>query len=180
MKIKRLILASAALFAVAATAHAADGTITINGSIVASTCKINGGSGNVTVPLPSLRSTALSSVGAVGGRTPFTLSLTDCTTSDGSPMKVGAYFEPGSSVDLASGRLNADTGADAATGVQINLLNDQQQQIKVGSAGNQNSQLVDIGTDGKATLNYFAEYYASDAVTAGAVNSRVQYSLTYQ
>jgi len=40
--------------------------------------------------------------------------------------------------------------------------------------------LVTIAPDGTATLNYFAEYYASDAVTAGTANSKVQYSLVYQ
>ncbi|MGU7771925.1 fimbrial protein [Burkholderia sp. MR1-5-21] len=172
------LLASAGLVMIASNAHAADGTITINGSILQSTCKINGGAtGDVTVDLPKIRSTALSSVGAVAGRTPFTLALSECGSTGG---KVGVFFETGANVDASSGRLTLDAAADAAKGVQINVLNDQQQQIKVGSAGDQNSQVVDIAADGTATLNYFAEYYASDAVTAGSANSKVQYSLTYQ
>lgn len=172
------LLASAGLMMITSAAHATDGTITINGSILQSTCKINGGTtGDVTVNLPKLRSTALPSVGSVGGRTPFTLALSECGTTGG---KVGVYFEPGANVDASSGRLTLDAAADTAKGVQINVLNDKQQQIKVGSAGDQNSQLVDIAADGTATLNYFAEYYASDAVTAGTANSKVQYSLVYQ
>ncbi|WP_226118695.1 fimbrial protein [Burkholderia sp. AU33545] len=182
MKILSMMLASIGI-AAASAAYASDGTITINGSVVASTCTINGGQGDVTVNLPTVATTALASPGTVAGRTPFTLALTNCTTGNGSPTKVGVAFEAGANVDLTTGRLKLNAGSEAApaaSNVQINVLNDQQQPIKVGFQGDQGSQMVAIGNDGSATLNYFAEYYATGAVTAGAANSKVQYSLTYQ
>ncbi|WP_322065017.1 fimbrial protein [Burkholderia ubonensis] len=175
-----IALTSAGLMMAASSAFASDGTITVKGSITSSTCKINSGSNDVTVNLPQVRTAALASVGAVAGRTPFQMSLTDCPTASGSPSKVGVYFEPGASVDLTTGRLIPDAGTGKATGVQVNVLNDQQQQIKIGSASS-NSQMVAVDDKGSATLNYFAEYYAKDAtVAAGSVNTRVQYSLIYQ
>ncbi|WP_241026131.1 type 1 fimbrial protein [Burkholderia sp. Tr-20390] len=177
-----VMLASVSIVA-ASAAYASDGTITINGSVVSSTCKINGGQGDVTVNLPKVATTALPAPGTVAGRTPFTLALTNCTTGNGNPTKVGVAFEAGANVDQATGRLTLDAGteaAPAASNVEINVLNDRQQPIKVGFQGDQGSQMVAIGGDGSATLNYFAEYYANGAVTAGAANSKVQYSLTYQ
>ncbi|WP_174948989.1 fimbrial protein [Burkholderia lata] len=174
------LLTSAGLMAATSSASASDGTIQIDGLITPSTCKINGGANNIAVVLPTVRATALASVGAVAGRMPFTLALTDCPTSTGSPTRVGVYFEPGPTVNLASGRLIPDRGTGKASGVEVNVLNDQFRQIKIGSA-NPDSPLTNIDTGGNATLNYFAEYYAKDAVVeSGLVNTRVQYSLVYQ
>lgn len=181
-KILSALLVSAGLAAVASTAQASDGTITFNGAVIASTCKVNGGNGDVTVTLPHVGSNTLAAAGAVAGRTPFTLSLSGCATGTGNPAKVGAFFEAGANVNQSTGRLTLDAGtADApgAKNVELNVLNAQQQPIKVGFQGDQNSQIVDIGSDGTATLNYFTEYYATDAAVAGAANSRVQYSLMY-
>ncbi|WP_321872697.1 fimbrial protein [Burkholderia ubonensis] len=179
---KITMMMSAAGLAIMAmnAAHASDGTITFNGSVVATTCKINGGNGDVTVNLPKVGANTLAAAGATAGRTPFTLALTGCTPGEGNPAKVGVVFESGANVDQTTGRLNLDAGTGAATNLQINVLNAQQQPIKVGFPGDQNSQVVAIGTDGSATLNYFAEYYATGTAKAGAANSKVQYSLTYQ
>lgn len=64
--------------------------------------------------------------------------------------------------------------------MQINVLDDQQKLVPIGAQTGASTQLVDIDADGNAKLNYFAEYYASGAVKAGDVNSRVEYSLIYQ
>ncbi len=176
-KILSALLVSAGLAATAA--HAADGTITFTGNVIASTCNVTGGS-DFSVPLPKVSTTALTDTGSVAGRTPFTIALTG-RAGDDAPTKVRAVFEAGSNVDIATGRLNNDTGEGKATNVQVNLLNNSQQPIHIGAAeGSQNSPVADISADGTATLNYFAEYYASAKPTAGAVNTKVQYSLTYQ
>ncbi|KVM54583.1 fimbrial protein [Burkholderia ubonensis] len=174
-----LLIAAGATLSTAA--HASDGTISFNGQVIASTCKVDGASsGNFTVPLPPVSTNALAAVGNVAGRTPFSLSLSGCTVGEGNPVKVGVLFEAGANVDQTTGRLTLDKGDGKAQGVQLNVLNAQQKQIPVGSQNGQNTELVDIGSDGKAKLDYFAEYYASGAVTAGDVNSRVEYSLIYQ
>ncbi|KVT47654.1 fimbrial protein [Burkholderia ubonensis] len=177
--------AAVAVFASMSPAMAADGEIAFNGKVLSTTCTISAGGGatggkNLTVKLPSVSAGALAAAGDVAGRTPFSIQLSGCT---GDSTKVSTVFESGSTVDSASGRLNlVSAGADdtVAANVQINLLNESQQPIKAGLAGSQqNSQVVAL-TDGGATLNYFAEYYATGKATAGSANSRVQYSLDYQ
>ncbi|KVN49788.1 pilus assembly protein FimA [Burkholderia territorii] len=174
-----------ALAVAAAPAMAADGEIAFNGKVLSTTCTIGAGGGatgnkNLTVKLPSVSASALANAGDVAGRTPFSIQLSGCT---GDSTKVSTVFESGSTVDSASGRLNlvsAGEGDAVASNVQINLLNDAQDPIKAGLAGSQqNSQVVEL-KDGGATLNYFAEYYATGKATAGSANSRVQYSLDYQ
>ncbi|KHK59325.1 fimbrial protein [Burkholderia sp. A9] len=172
-----LLVAAGAAFSSAA--HAAEGTINFNGKIIASTCSVEGGS-DLTVPLPPVSTKALADVGSVAGRSAFSLALKGCTVGDENPVKVGVIFENGTNVDGSSGRLKIDSGEMAAEGVQINVLDDQQNLIPIGAQTGANTQLVDIDSDGNAKLNYFAEYYASDAVKAGDVTSRVEYSLIYQ
>ncbi|KWE48669.1 fimbrial protein [Burkholderia ubonensis] len=177
------LLLIAAGATISTTAHASDGTISFNGKVIASTCKVDegGSSGSFTVNLPPISTNALAAVGNVAGRTPFSLSLSGCTVGEGNPVKVGVVFEPGANVDQSTGRLTLDKGTDKAQGIQLNVLDAQQQRIQVGSSTATNApQSADIGSDGKAKLDYFAEYYASGAVTAGDVNSRVEYSLIYQ
>jgi major type 1 subunit fimbrin (pilin) len=172
-----LLVAAGAAFS--STAHAADGTVNFNGKIIASTCSVEGGS-DLTVPLPPVSTKALADVGSVAGRSGFSLALTGCTVGDDNPVKVGVIFENGTNVDQSSGRLEIDSGDKAAEGVQINVLDAQQKLITIGTPTPANTQIVDIDANGKAKLNYFAEYYASGAVKAGDVASRVEYSLIYQ
>ncbi|MDN7427351.1 fimbrial protein [Burkholderia sp. AU16741] len=172
-----LLVAAGAAFS--STAHAADGTVSFVGKVIASTCSVDGGS-DLTVPLPPVSTTALTDVGSVAGRSAFSLALKGCTVGGENPVKVGVIFENGANVDQSSGRLTIDTGAKAATGVQINVLDDQQKLIPIGAQTSASTQIADIDAEGNAKLNYFAEYYASGAVKAGDVNSRVEYSLIYQ
>lgn len=177
--------AAVAIFASMSPVMAADGEIAFNGKVLSTTCTIGAGGGatgdkNMTVKLPSVSVSALSNAGDVAGRTPFSIQLSGCT---GEATKVSTVFESGSTVDSASGRLNlVSAGAEdnVASNVQISLLNDAQEQIKAGLASSQqNSQVVAL-KDGAATLNYYAEYYATGKSTAGSANSRIQYSLDYQ
>ncbi|MCA8037555.1 type 1 fimbrial protein [Burkholderia arboris] len=186
MKIKKsthalsMILAATGL-AAASAAHASDGTIQFTGSVIASTCKVsNGTGGDIPVALPKIGTNTLATAGKTAGRTPFTLVLEGCTSGGANPTKVGVVFESGSNVNQSTGRLTLDTDEGAASNVEISVLNDKQSPIRIGAMGDQGGQLVAIAADGKATLNYFAEYYATAAATAGQANSKVQYSLTYQ
>lgn len=173
------------------TAHAADGTITFTGNVTAATCKIDGAAAGTTsnkaVAMPTVSTGALNAAGAVAGRTAFGFKLTGCAvdteTSKGNPTKVQVGFENATNV-TADGKLSLDKGtaeAPAATNVVLQVLNDQQNPIKVGAnAPDQNSQVVSIGSDGSAQLNFFAEYLATGAAVGGSANSKVQYSIVYQ
>lgn len=92
-------------------------------------------------------------------------------------------FEPGPNVNLETGRLKL-AGADAAGNVEIGILNDKYEPIKIGAEGfAQGAQIADIDTaeggTGTATLQFAAQYVATGAVTGGSANSFVTYSLIY-
>ncbi|EXT38656.1 fimbrial family protein [Acinetobacter sp. 25977_6] len=162
-----------------ANAQAADGTITINGLVTDKTCDIVTPAGkDFTVTLPTVSKQTLAAAGNVAGRTPFQIKLANC--SEG---KVATYFEPGATVDFNTGRLlNQD--ATGAKNVNVQLLGSNNQVIPVLAAGangaQANSQWVDVAKAGSADLNYYAEYYATGASTAGKVNTSVQYTIIYQ
>lgn len=182
-------LISALLLAGAATASqfafAADGTITFSGNVIAQTCTINGsgnhndtGANNFTVTLPTVSTSALATAGQTAGRTPFNIALTACTQKSGN---VHAYFEPGPTVDTATGNLVLTGRPGDATNVEIGLLNNDLSAVKVGAADvSQNSKSVPISSAGAATLSFFAQYVATGVATAGAAESSVMYTLVYQ
>ncbi|CAE6868896.1 Major fimbrial subunit SMF-1 [Paraburkholderia nemoris] len=169
------LLAAASIAMLAPAAHAADGTITFNGSVVGTTCTINSGTPNFSVTLPPVSTSALATAGATAGLTPFSIALTACSGGTGNAT---AYLEPGPTVDTATGQLIVAAGG--ATNVEIGLLNSKNQPIVAGAAtGSQNTDLVSIAS-GSATLNMYAQYVAMGAATAGAANSTIQYTISYQ
>ena len=176
---KKLALIAALSVVGIANAQAADGTITINGLLTDKTCDIVTPAGkDFTVTLPTVSKQTLAAAGNVAGRTPFQIKLANC--SEG---KVATYFEPGATVDFNTGRLlNQD--ATGAKNVNVQLLGSNNQVIPVLAAGadgaQANSQWVDVAKAGSADLNYYAEYYATGASTAGKVNTSVQYTIIYQ
>jgi major type 1 subunit fimbrin (pilin) len=189
MKIKspRSIFAcgfGATLIILSAQAWAADGTITFEGSIDASSCTIEatGGGASFTVQLPQVGAQALSAAAQTAGDTPFSIRLSGCSDVAGI---VWTNFEAGTAVDTATGRLNNTATIAGADNVQIQLLNASDgSPIVVGAPPtSQNSHGIalvpdaDVATEGVATLNYFARYYATGVATAGSVSSIVTYSL---
>lgn len=180
MKTKLLNLLAVTGIAMASpSAFAADGTITINGSVTASTCTVSSsaGSNDFTVTLPKVSTSNLSAAGKTAGRTAFDITLSACNPDTGN---VRAHFESGSTVDPASGRLITTTGTGASSNVQIHLTNADGSSIVAGApAATQNSKTAALAT-GAATLRYAAEYYATGASTAGTANSSVTYSIVYQ
>ncbi|AIO44528.1 fimbrial protein [Burkholderia cenocepacia] len=181
-KITTLMSAVALATGVAANiAHASDGSINFQGAVIASTCKISNvaADGNLAVMLPDVGTGQLSAAGMSAGRTPFSFQLTGCSTSADAPTLVGVSFEAGPSVNLATGRLKPIDMPNPASNVELALLNDKYQPIKVGADyTEQNSQAVSI-VDGGATLQYAVEYVATGVATAGDASSYVTYSLVY-
>lgn len=170
-----VLFAACALLALPLASNAADGEVQITGTITANTCDITTGTGGVhTVTLPTVMASTLSDAGETAGRTPFTVQLANCSPDSGN---VALYFEPGTNTDMATGRLS-NTGT--ATGVQVGLLNGSMVPIELNqsSASLQNSQTVSIAS-GSATLNYFAEYYATGAAGAGSVSTSTFFSIVY-
>lgn len=172
-------IAASGLCAFLPAAHAADGTISFEGRVNGTTCKVSGsgGSNDFTVTLPPVSAGSLASAGSSAGRTQFTLALSGCSPQTG---MVQTSFEPGPSVSRLTGNLIPDTGAGAATNVEVGLLNDKFEKIKAGvPLESQNSQTAIIA-GGAAYLTYHAQYESKGSATAGAVQTRVQYTMIYQ
>ncbi|SPB12853.1 fimbrial protein [Caballeronia novacaledonica] len=187
---KRIILAAAlvSMSVVALTsmnAHAADGTIAITGAVSDSTCSINGAASgtpaNISVTLPVVNVSALSAAGATAGTSnlgDITLSLSGCS---GAATKAVARFENGPTVDQSSGYLVNQSMGSPAGNVEVRLLNAQMQPINI--LTNANNDVASNGatiSGGVATLNYFAQYFATGKATPGLVSTSVQYTMQYQ
>lgn len=163
---------------------ASSGTITFNGELTDTTCKVdvNGQGENALVKLPTVSITELTQDKATAGRTSFNLNLTECVIgSTNGKTKVSAFFQPGVTVDLATGRLKNVNGS--ATNVELQLL-DASSNFDVINIGNTDQvdamAYVDISTAGEATLPYAVEYYAVAQTTPGTVTSSVVYNLQYK
>jgi len=153
------------------SAMAVDGTITVTGTVNASSCKINGANSPaaINVTLPTVSTTSLNAAGAVAGRTPFSLALSGC----GALTSAKTFFEPGPTI-LADGNLKNGGGA---TGVEVQLLDNSFNAINLTNGGPQTATAL---TSGAATINYYAQYYANAAAGAGSVSTSVQFTMLYQ
>jgi major type 1 subunit fimbrin (pilin) len=184
MKKQALIIALLAAFGFAGAAQAADGTVTFNGQLTSVTCTVHGGaagaaSGDFTVALPTLSTTALAAQGAVAGSTGFNIVVggagdTGCT--DGT--KASVHYEASSPlIDPASGNLNLAAGS-TATNVQVQITDAGAANAPINLFTNTTSTPVVIANN-TATLPFAAQYFATGAATAGTVSSNVQYSIAF-
>ena len=145
-------------------------------TVVASTCNIT----SPTVTLPPISTRALQA-GQVAGSTAFSITMTGCQS--GSPDAVSVFS--GSGIDTTTGYL---TNTGTATNVEVQLLNGAGSTSQTAgtpillnqSGSAQNSGIFNI-TSGNATLNYYAQYVATNAAAAGAgtVKSTVAFTIYY-
>ncbi|WP_165418486.1 fimbrial protein [Dyella amyloliquefaciens] len=163
------------------SAQAADGTITVSGTVASTTCTITGSAGvgsAVTVQLPTV-STSAFSTSNVAGRTAFQLNLASCDPSLAS--KTAVSFFDGANIQ-SDGNLKNIAATNPAGGVEVQLLNaDDASAIVLNNltTATQNSHGATI-TGNAATLKYFAQYYKSGTVGAGSVNTTVNFTINYQ
>lgn len=171
---KKLVLAMCVGLGMSGAAYAADGVVQITGQINGNTCQVNGTANGtlatVNVTLPTVSKSALAVKGATAGTTPFVLNLSQCTGTTAKTL-----FELGSTVDQSTGNLVNQANGGAAN-VQVGLLNSSFQPINI--TNNSASQSVSIANNA-ATLNYYAQYVATGAASAGAVNTSVMFSMQY-
>lgn len=181
------IAAVLGLAAISAQA-ASTGTITFNGELTDTTCEVDieGQGSDATVTLPTVGINELAAAGDVTGRTAFNMNLSKCSIGTAGHSTVAAFFQPGSTVDLSTGRLKNMTGN--ATGASLQLL-DPSNNYAVINVGNtdqvNNTAYVAINTSagaglGSAQLPYAVQYYAESLTTAGTVSSSVVYNLMYK
>lgn len=176
----------ASLMSVGAYA-ASTGTITFTGELTDTTCEvdINGQGSDANIILPTVGVNELVQAGDITGRTSFNMNLSNCVIgADNAKNKVATYFQPGSTVDLSTGRLiNQSPSTATATNVELQLL-DPSNSYAVINIGNTdqiaNTAFTEIKADGTAFLPYAVEYYAIGQTTPGPVTSSVVYNLMYK
>lgn len=163
---------------------AGTGTIIFNGELTDTTCDVdvNGQGADATVTLPTVSVNQLVAAGDVTGRTSFNMNLSNCVVGTiGGHTKVATFFQPGTTVDLGTGRLKNTTGS--ATNASLQLL-DASNSFAVINEGNTDqvtdTAYVTIASDGTALLPYAVEYYAEGTTTPGTVTSSIVYNLMYQ
>ncbi|WP_426270668.1 fimbrial protein [Dyella kyungheensis] len=151
-------------------------------TITLPTCTITAGN-NQTVTLPTVDTSQLAAAGKTAGMTPFSIAVTGCP--DGVDI-ASNVFNNGTVSNTTGNLTNTITGNGGAKNVQVQLLNGPGSSLsgalnlsKTSSAAAQNSGTFDV-VNNAVTLNYYAQYYAAAAVTAGAVSVSIKYNITYQ
>jgi major type 1 subunit fimbrin (pilin) len=183
MKKRILSTMIAGLSMFAAHAAAAQSTITFSARVLGATCSIHGGApdspADLTVTLPSVRTTDFADDGTTTGITPFSIYVggngeTGCI--DGTIVNV--HFDPNSPrVNPDTGYLVVDPGAGAATGVEIQILNTRNVPIDLWYKPDSPQYTV---ANNSAVIPFSARYVStSKNVTAGSANSSVLYSIAY-
>src|ERR1700754_2677360 len=122
LRLSTLVLVAGGLFGIASlNARAADGTITIQGSVSDTTCSITGAASgtpaDISVTLPTVQAGSLASAGAVAGTSnmgDIQMVLSGCS---GAATRAVARFENGTTVDQSSGYLKNMSGRNAAQNV---------------------------------------------------------------
>ncbi|AFK61991.1 fimbrial protein [Advenella kashmirensis WT001] len=174
MKFQKLFLAVAAIVG-CSSVFAFDGTINITGKVTDQTCQVKTGTEQLSVRLPEVGTASLNAANQTAGATLFTIKLQNCNPGNGNVL---AYFEPGNTI-VGSRLINTSTN-NAAGNVEVQLLNNNHQPIDLSqnSASAQSSTSAPVnGTE--VSLDYYAQYFATAAATAGEVTSTVNYTIVY-
>ena len=168
----RIVMIAICLMPVFAKAN--NGTINFTGRIVPSTCSINFGKADLTVPLGDVSAADLATPGVRAGKKEFSIELTGCS---GAGTKVAAKFDS-PDANLVSGRLKLDASS-AASGVEIAIYDATDAHNKMGDQPPASaSQTLSSGT---AVLKYSAWYVATgDALVPGTANATATYTLVYE
>jgi major type 1 subunit fimbrin (pilin) len=134
-----------------------------------------------TVQLPTVNTSLLSSAGAVTGITSFQITVSCDDTNDtpnsiDDPLRVYATFDSSLNVDSATGNLIIDAGTQAATNVQVQILNEDNSVVNLADGG---------ATTQRSPLRYtilwtfYAQYYATGQATSGSVNTYTTFTIVY-
>ncbi|MDF3202863.1 fimbrial protein [Pseudomonas sp. 1912-s] len=196
MKTLKLALLTSAIFALANTALAADGTINFTGEITAASCVASSGAGtsvggdidnqivDVNLGKVSLDSlTGSAGGGIVGGKT-INLNL-DCGNTAAGLTTVKLGFDPmaGSGIDQKNNSLLKTTGT--AKGVGIGMYDANNKLINLSANEAYSSALVKSGEDENAkytaNLTMRAAYVANgDDLEVGTAFGTLPFTLSYE
>lgn len=173
----QIILASALCFTpLSVLADGEQTTITINGYIVDNTCVVSEESLKIPVDLQTNNAKDFFRVGTTGPAQPFSIILAPCGQQVGD---VKVQFS-GVADDTNTDLLKINSGNGTASGVGIELLDNQQQQIALNSDFSSLTAVsLEPGTTN--TLTYYARLMSTHyPVGAGAVSATATFTLEYQ
>jgi type 1 fimbria pilin len=138
-------------------------------TFVSSSCSVVTNPINVT--LPTISTTALGSVGATAGTTPFNISL-NCTGAAG--MSVSLELDANGTASGIQGVLTPTSGSSAGVGVQV--LDQTSTAVTFGTAVSEGTTPV-----GQMNIPFSARYYQTKAtLTPGTLAASATFTLTYQ
>lgn len=175
---KETSLLALAIVALSGTAYGADGSVTVTGRVVSTTCELEKQSHNIAVYLETVGANSLIMAGDEAGKQPFKIQIRGCSEQE----RVGVTFEVADGIVGPDGALpNVAPLASRATNVGVALYNNGHgfdSRINL-SNGSNITQIVQTDA-GAAELAYAAGYYATGTVTAGEVIGRAKFSVVYQ
>ncbi|KAF6661929.1 type 1 fimbrial protein [Pantoea sp. EKM101V] len=179
---KKIAFLSASVMSVlfASQAFASNNTITFQGRVDSQTCTVtvNGNTAKPTVLLPTVNVDALKESGSTAGQTTFDIGITGCNDSD-TATTVSTLFN-GNSVSAKGNLSNVAAADEAAQNVEIQILNTKGGAIdfNLGQFNGEGDLLLAAG-EKDASATYTAQYYATQAASAGAVEASLQYAVSY-
>lgn len=178
---KLAIALSAALsLGAAASAHAADATITFTGKVVASTCSVDiGGGGNTAaVALRQINAGAFKTDDTVGS-TPFTITLqADTGTATCSKDNARLYIDTATSDLTADGMIDNTVGTDPTSAV-VKLLDADDGNRVIDLSNSSDASLVRAKASSKFEYNLIARYHNPTAadLTEGNFSGRLSFDV---
>ena len=168
-RLNKISLGMALLFASASTL-AYDGTVNFNGEIVDNACAVSGTTGNSMIVLMDAvnKSSFSSGRGVVAATTPFTLTLTNCPTTNARVRFEGTQ---------ADGYPDALAISGGAKGVGIQLYNQDMSKLPLYTASN----YYQLQEENEANeLNFYASYVATGAaIEPGPANASANFTISY-
>jgi type 1 fimbria pilin len=145
-------------------------SISAGTTVALPTCTINSDSQNLAVSLPGITANTLTGKGSSTGLTAFNINL---TCQNGANLSVTMTSTQSTT---PAGVMTNATGRNTATGVGVQLLDQNQDPIVWNSA-----QPVVSASSSAISLPYYAQYYqTTNTVTAGSVSAKVTFTVNYQ
>jgi type 1 fimbria pilin len=150
------------------------GSLTLNAVTVnMSSCNVTAASASLSVTLPPIVASQLSTTGSVAGQTSFPIQYT-CAAGWSLYMTMSTT-NPGTATGVIMPSTSCSAGTPA-TNVGIQLLQPSQQPVTFNTAQSLGSSL-----SGTQTFTYYAQYYATGSpVSAGAVCGTATFNMSYQ
>lgn len=156
--------------------RAADSTITISGNVRDNACAVAGESKDFTVDLMNYATKQFYAIGATTPAIPFRIVLSPCGNL-ATAVKVGFS---GIADSNNSNLLKIDSGATAADGIGIHILDSQKTSLPI-NATSSAIPWITLTPGETNTLNFYAQLMATNApVTAGHVTSTATFTLEFQ